>query len=181
MNEFMSDGAEMLDVDFQKFQRWAASADDMDIAAVFKKIGGDVGKVKVGDMRKFLIGQNPEVLSKAAGAIPGVTAKNAGRFAGTGLGKFMGRVAPGVSVAFNVADVADIATNDTSMGNKIMDGTFMAGGAAIGGMVGGPLGASTGASLGKMASDSTQWLFGDKKSPEQRKMEEALKALQRGY
>ena len=42
------------------------------------------------------------------------------------------------------------------------------------------LGASIGASTGKMISDGTQWLFGDKKTPEQRRMEEALRALQQG-
>ena len=39
---------------------------------------------------------------------------------------------------------------------------------------GGPIGAMAGASTGKFASDSLQWLFGDKKTPEQRKMEETL-------
>ena len=45
------------------------------------------------------------------------------------------------------------------------------------GAVGGPVGAMAGASTGKWASDSLQWLFGDKKTPEQRKMEEALAIL----
>ena len=48
------------------------------------------------------------------------------------------------------------------------------------GAVGGPLGIATGAGLGKMVSDGTQWLFGDKKTPEQRKMELALAQLQGG-
>ena len=45
------------------------------------------------------------------------------------------------------------------------------------GAVGGPLGAMAGASTGKMVSDATQWLFGDKKTPEQRKIDEALALL----
>ena len=43
-----------------------------------------------------------------------------------------------------------------------------------------PLTASIGASMGKMGSDGLQWLFGDKKTPEQRKLEEALALLQGG-
>ena len=53
----------------------------------------------------------------------------------------------------------------------------------IGGMlgsVGGPLGAAAGAGIGKSASDGLQWLFGDKKSAEQRRMEEALALLKSG-
>ena len=56
----------------------------------------------------------------------------------------------------------------------------MAAGGTAGFMIGGPLGASVGASLGKALSDGTQWLFGDKKTPEQRKMELALQQLQGG-
>ena len=54
---------------------------------------------------------------------------------------------------------------------------------AIGGTIGalgGPLGAVTGASVGKMASDGLQYLFGDKKTPQQRKLEEALILLNGG-
>ena len=48
------------------------------------------------------------------------------------------------------------------------------------GAIGGPLGIATGASLGKMGSDALQYLFGDKLTPEQRKMREALMFLQGG-
>ena len=41
-------------------------------------------------------------------------------------------------------------------------------------------GIAAGAGGGKMVSDGLQWLFGDKKTAEQRKMEEALAALQGG-
>lgn len=172
--------------DWEAFKTWAASADDMDIAAVYKKIGGNVNKVKVGDMRRFLIGADrgtqlaiQKGLGNAFKAIPGVSTKAARRMAGTGLAKAGSRIVPGLSVAANVADVADLVTGDESFGNKAMDATFMAGGAALG-AAGGPLGMSMGASTGKLISDGTQWLFGDKKSPEQRKMEEALRALEGG-
>ncbi len=49
-----------------------------------------------------------------------------------------------------------------------------------GGGVFSPLTASIGASVGKTVSDGTQWLFGDKKTPEQRKMELALQQLRSG-
>ena len=58
-----------------------------------------------------------------------------------------------------------------------MDATAMTIGAILG-SAGGPLGTAAGAGLGKMASDATQYLFGDKKTPEQRKMELALAQLQ---
>ena len=52
-------------------------------------------------------------------------------------------------------------------------------GGAIGSVV--PVvGTGLGIAAGKMASDATQWLFGDKKTPEQRKMELALAQLN-GY
>ena len=70
------------------------------------------------------------------------------------------------------------------LANKAMDATAMGTGAVIGGVLGAgvfsPLTASIGASTGKMLSDGTQWLFGDKKTPDQRKMETALVALNGG-
>jgi len=113
------------------------------------------------------------------------------RFAGKALGKFgskvasgAARVAPALSVAGNVMDVADIITGDESFANKAMDTAAMGTGAAIGGLMGAgvfsPLTASIGAGIGKMGSDGLQWLFGDKKTPEQRKLEEALIALRGG-
>ena len=79
-----------------------------------------------------------------------------------------------------MADVADIATGEESIANKGMDVAAMGVGGAAGFALGGPLGASIGASLGKTVSDGTQFLLGGGKSAEQRKLEEALLALQRG-
>ena len=180
----MSDGAEMLDGDFRKFQQWASSADDATVKGLFQKIGGNVGNLKVGDMRKFLIGADPvtqnlikKEMYSAFKMVPGVGSKTAARMAGSGLAKGIGRLVPGLSVASNVMDVADIVTGDESFANKAMDTGAMVIGGALG-SVGGPLGASVGASTGKMVSDGVQWLFGDKKTPKQRKMEEALANLQ---
>ena len=114
-----------------------------------------------------------------ANMIPGVSQKAAVK-----AGRFAGRALPLLSGVTNVLDVADIVTGDESFGNKAMDATAMTAGAAIGGVLGGgvfsPLTASIGASTGKLISDGTQWLFGDKKTPEQRKMELALAQLQGG-
>ena len=102
----------------------------------------------------------------------------------TKVGRFAGRAVPVLSVISNVQDVADLVTGEESFANKAMDVAAMGTGAAIGGVLGAgvfsPLTASMGASIGKMLSDGTQWLFGDKKTPEQRKMELALQQLQRG-
>ena len=48
------------------------------------------------------------------------------------------------------------------------------------GAAGGPVGVAAGAGVGKSISDGAQWLFGDKKTPEQRKMELALQQLRGG-
>jgi len=110
--------------------------------------------------------------------------KTVGRFAGKGLIRGASRLAPGLSVAGNVMDVADIITGDESFGNKAMDTAAMATGGTIGAFMGAgvlsPLTASIGAGIGKMGSDGLQWLFGDKKTPEQRKLEEALALLKGG-
>ena len=42
------------------------------------------------------------------------------------------------------------------------------------------MGIAAGAGLGKAASDAVQYIFGDKKSAEQRKLEEALMLLRGG-
>ena len=109
----------------------------------------------------------------------GKMSKTVGRFAGSKPVRGVLRMVPGLSVGFAALDAADIVAGDTSLANKGMDAAAMAIGGAIGSL-GGPVGGFVGASTGKMISDATQWLLGDKKSPEQRKMEEALAAL-RGY
>ena len=111
----------------------------------------------------------------AGGAAP--IKNTAARMAGSKLTKNALRFVPGLTAAFAIGDVADIATNDTSFANKAMDTAAMGIGGFIG-SAGGPVGTMMGASTGKMISDGAQWLFGDKKTPEQRKMEEALRALQ---
>ena len=96
--------------------------------------------------------------------------------------RFAGRALPILGGVGAVTDVADILTGDESFANKAMDTAAMGVGGTIGGVLGlgNPLLAATGASIGKMASDGIQYMFGDKLTPEQRKMKEALVMLQRG-
>jgi len=138
----------------------------------------------LGDVGNALMGRGPmsplqrEFGTSArnlANAIPGV-----GPRAAVNVGRFAGRAMPLLSVLSNVSDVADIVAGDESLPNRITDFLAGTGGAVAGFVVGGPLGASVGFSAGKALSDGAQWLFGDKKTPEQRKMELALRQLQGG-
>jgi hypothetical protein len=82
--------------------------------------------------------------------------------------------APAIGTALAVGDVV---LGDESIGNKAMDATAMTIGGVLGSAV--PIvGTGLGIAAGKMVSDGSQWLFGDKKTPEQRKMELALAQLQ---
>ena len=99
------------------------------------------------------------------------------RFAGDAIrskaGQAVLKYAPAVGTALSVGDVI---LGDESIGNKAMDAGLMAAGGAIGSVI--PVvGTGLGITGGKMVSDGLQWLFGDKKSPEQRKMELALAGL----
>lgn len=82
-------------------------------------------------------------------------------------------------VAGTALSVGDLILGDESLANKSMDATLMAAGAALGSVV--PVvGTAIGVGGGKLISDGIQYLFGDRKSPEERRMEEALRALQQG-
>ena len=146
-----------------------------------------LGQTNLGQIGNYFKGKNLDPFARAMGKdvskitslIPGVSQRGAVQ-----VGRFAGRAVPLLSAIGNITDVADIIAGDESFGNKAMDATAMGTGAVIGGVLGAgvfsPLTASIGASVGKMASDGTQWLFGDKKTPEQRKMELALAQLQGG-
>ena len=120
-------------------------------------------------------------LQKLADKIPlGKGGATATRMAGGKVGSIISKALPVLGAVGAVADVGDILTNDTSLGNKVMDTAAMGIGGTIGGVIGlgNPFAAAAGASLGKMASDATQFVLGGGKSPEQRRMEEALALLQ---
>ena len=134
--------------------------------------------ISVDDAFKFLSGKEFAINQQAKLMARGAEATRLGRFAAGPVARGALRVVPALSAGLAALDAADIVTNDTNIGNKIMDTAAMGIGGVLGGIAGGgPLGATAGASTGKWASDSLQWLFGDKKTPEQRKMEEALAIL----
>jgi len=160
--------------------------DPAQLASIIAKMKG----ISVDDALSFLSGKatvSPVVgeIGKMGNALTlGKMPKTIGRFAGSKIGRGLARAVPGLSIAGNVLDVADIITGDESFGNKAMDTAAMGLGAGVGAFMGAgvlsPLTASIGASVGKTASDGLQWLFGDKMSPEERKMEEALALLKAG-
>ena len=146
-----------------------------DLVTALAKIRG----VTVGDALKFLGGKETASAIQAGMMAKGAEASRLGRFATGRLAGTALRGIPLLAVGGAALDAADIVTNDTSIGNKLMDTAAMGIGGTIG-MLGGPLGAATGASIGKMTSDGLQYLLGDRKTPEQRKLEEALMMLQGG-
>ena len=89
------------------------------------------------------------------------------------------KIVPGLGAVGGVMGAADIVAGNDSIANKGMDAVAMGIGGFLG-AAGGPLGVAAGAGLGKMASDATQFVLGGGKSPEQRRMEEALAALRGG-
>ena len=130
------------------------------------------------------IDEAADSVTALADAIPlGKGGATASRMAASGIGRGIAKALPILGAATAVTDAGDIVFGQDSAANKVMDGTAMAIGGTIGGVLGmgNPLLAAAGASTGKFASDSLQWLFGDKKTAEQRKMEEALAALQGRY
>ena len=153
-----------------------------DMAVALAKLKG----ITVDDALKFLGGkafadQAQNALTGMIGRAGGATKLGgaAGRLAGSKLAHGALRAVPVIGAGLSALDVADVVTNNTSLGNKAMDTTAMAIGGALG-SVAGPLGTMGGVSTGKFVSDGLQYLFGDKKTPEQRKMEEALAMLQGG-
>ena len=104
-----------------------------------------VGATRLDDVGQFLLGNRPGALQNSmsndiyglAKHLPGVGNKAAAK-----VGRFAGKLAPGLSVAGNVMDVADIIAGDESFGNKAMDAAGMALGATAGTFLGGPLGLS---------------------------------------
>ena len=86
------------------------------------------------------------------------------------------KYAPAVGTALSVGD---LVLGDESLANKGMDAALMAAGGFLGSAV--PVvGTGLGMTGGKMLSDGIQFVFGGGKSPEERKLEEALALLQGG-
>lgn len=113
-----------------------------------------------------------------AGGATGLMGK-LGRFAASPAALTAAKVGTGIGALGGVMGAADVLVGKDSAANKAMDATAMGIGGFLG-AAGGPMGIAAGAGIGKMASDATQFVFGGGKSAEQRRMEEALIAAQRG-
>lgn len=146
-----------------------------DIAAALAKIKG----ITVNDALKFLGGKDFALSQQAKLMAGGGEATKLGRMAGGKAARNVLRLVPGLGVGLAALDAADVVTGNESLINKGMDAAGMTIGGTLG-AIGGPLGIAAGASTGKFVSDGLQYLFGDKKTPEQRRMEEALAMLQGG-
>ena len=144
----------------------------------------EIGTTDVNDVVKFLRGKNfadaaqIKVLEKLGGVGSGAggVGSKVARMAGSKAFNTALRAVPIVGTGLAALDVADVVAGGDSLANKGMDATAMTIGGILG-APGGPLGIAAGASLGKGVSDITQMIFGGGKSAEDRKIEEALKAL----
>ena len=117
------------------------------------------------------------IIGRAGGATK--IGSTAGRMAGGARALGLLKALPAFGAVSGVLGAGDVIAGPDSGTNKAMDATAMMIGGALG-SVGGPLGIAAGAGAGKMVSDATQFLFGDRKTAEQRRMEEALAALRGG-
>ena len=97
----------------------------------------------------------------------------AGQALKSGVGKAALKYLPAVGAALSVGD---LVLGDDSLANKGMDAALM----GIGGVIGSGVpvvGTALGATAGKMLSDGIQFIGGGGKSPEERRLEEALAQL----
>lgn len=136
------------------------------------------GLGEVAKARTAAIGKGVRGASKMMGFSPSA-AGNAGRHAMQALKnpalqaglKWAGPV--GAALA-----AGDLILGDESLANKGMDVALMAAGGAAGSVI--PVvGTALGAAGGKLVSDGLQFVLGGGKSPEERKLEEALALLQK--
>jgi len=137
------------------------------------------GLSEVAKSRSAAIGKGVKGATKAMGFAPTVAGRN-GRITMQALKhpalqaglKWAGPV--GAALA-----AGDLILGDESLANKGMDAALMTAGGVAGSVI--PVvGTALGATGGKMISDGLQFVFGGGKSPEERKLEEALALLQRG-
>ena len=145
-------------------------------------MGGGGGKVGINEGVQVPRTPTGIKLTDADLKIPKYTSSGGGhllRFAGSKPVQMGLKIGTGLGAVGGVLGAGDVLLGNDSLANKAMDTAAMGIGGFLG-MAGGPVGAAAGAGLGKMGSDSLQWLFGDKKTAEQRQMEQALTALQGG-
>lgn len=163
-----------------RFTNGPSSLDKLDDLAKLK--GGKIAS-KTGQYLDEASAPVAAGLQKLADKVPlGKGGATVSRMAGGRVGNILAKAVPVLGAVGAVADVGDILTNDTSMGNKVMDTAAMGVGGTIGGIVGlgNPFAIAGGASVGKLVSDGAQFLFGGGESAEERKLKEALALLQGG-
>lgn len=126
--------------------------------------------------------QAQSALTGAIGRAGGATriGSAAGRLAGGAKALGLLKALPGAGAIGAALGAGDIVFGSDSAANKVMDGTAMAIGGALGSFAG-PLGTAAGAGIGKMVSDGIQGVGGmlGIESEEERRKREMLEVLRR--
>ena len=153
----------------------------MDMAGTALGLVDDAVSPAATKMQNFIVNNVSKIDPKFPAQIGGVTTAkgNVLNMLAGPQARMLSKAAVGLGAVGGVMGAADILAGQDSGANKVMDATAMTIGGLLG-AAGGPMGIAAGAGIGKTVSDSTQWLFGDKKSAEERRMEEALLALRGG-
>ena len=155
-------GSSVLDDALSKLNSFRKGYEKGVTPLVDKQVSALQGLIKQGPLQKGdVVGQT---IRKAGAALNNPGVKTALKYA------------PAVGTALSVGD---LVLGDESLANKGMDAALMAAGGFLGSAV--PVvGTGLGMTGGKMLSDGIQFVFGGGKSPEERKLEEALALLQGG-
>lgn len=164
-----------------KYGGRAKLGDAMDFAGTALSFVDDAVSPAAGKLQNAVVSNVSKIDPKYPAKIGGVLT-NKGKVLQMLSGpqaSLLAKGAVGLGAVGGVMGAADVIAGNDSLGNKAMDTVAMGIGGVLG-AAGGPMGIAAGAGLGKMASDATQYIFGDKKTAEQRKLEEALALLQGG-
>mgnify|MGYP007061975493 CR=1 FL=1 len=153
----------------------------MDMAGTALGFVDDAVSPAATKMQNFIVNNVSKIDPRFPAQIGGVTTAkgNVLNMLAGPQARMLSKAAVGLGAVGGVMGAADILAGQDSGANKVMDATAMTIGGLLG-AAGGPMGIAAGAGVGKTVSDATQWLFGDKKSAEERRMEEALLALRGG-
>ncbi len=153
----------------------------MDMAGTALGLVDDAVSPAATKMQNFIVNNVSKIDPKFPAQIGGVTTAkgNVLNMLAGPQARMLSKAAVGLGAVGGVMGAADVLAGQDSGANKVMVATAMTIGGLLG-AAGGPMGIAAGAGIGKTVSDSTQWLFGDKKSAEERRMEEALLALRGG-
>tara|TARA_B100001769_G_scaffold274964_1_gene275011 strand:- start:95 stop:646 length:552 start_codon:yes stop_codon:yes gene_type:complete len=118
-------------------------------------------------------------IAEGLGRVGGMKARGAMRLAGSAPVMGVLRSVPALGMVSGVLGAGNILLGGESGGNKVMDGASMVTSTLLA-RNRGPLAMAAAAGGGKLISDGVQYALGGGKSPEERKMEQALAMLQTG-